>query len=286
MIADAAHALFSFDGDGIPLGRGAAAAIFCPRKSLGVPDGGACSLTEATRPRRAGAHRASAFSDPRPRSPSAAPQSTRGTRARRCGRRAAPVSKADVATERASSPTWSSASGISPSTTCKRRRRGHHGSRRWLRRASTAVTIRSAAGRTISVWLPTWATGVPARSASCPRACARCICRCWPTTATRRCGTYWLEGSRAIEVWPVPHPLLDRTQFAELEPLRRGLLALPVHQQLDEAAIDKVRDAALAALSRDGWADPAHDDDRGLLVLVAGRVVGEDGGQPPVVDAR
>src|SRR5205807_1515125 len=36
------------------------------------------------------------------------------------------------------------------------------------------------------------------------------------------------HGVRAIEVWPVPHPLLDRSQFPELEGARAQLLALPV----------------------------------------------------------
>jgi hypothetical protein len=40
------------------------------------------------------------------------------------------------------------------------------------------------------------------------------------------------RGVRAVEIWPVPHPLLDRDAHQDLEPLRRGLLALPVHQDL------------------------------------------------------
>jgi hypothetical protein len=56
-------------------------------------------------------------------------------------------------------------------------------------------------------------------------------------------------GVRAIEVWPVPHPLLDRERFAELEPARARLLALPVHQALGPDRIDAVLRAAKRALS-------------------------------------
>src|SRR5205085_4986392 len=41
VIEDAAHALFSADPAGRPLGSRGDAAVFAPRKSLGVPDGGA-----------------------------------------------------------------------------------------------------------------------------------------------------------------------------------------------------------------------------------------------------
>jgi dTDP-4-amino-4,6-dideoxygalactose transaminase len=56
------------------------------------------------------------------------------------------------------------------------------------------------------------------------------------------------HGVRALEVWPVPHPVLDRERFAELEPVRRGLLALPVHQAMDERHVEVVSEAAKAVL--------------------------------------
>jgi dTDP-4-amino-4,6-dideoxygalactose transaminase len=56
------------------------------------------------------------------------------------------------------------------------------------------------------------------------------------------------RGVRPLEVWPVPHPLLDRTRHAELEPLRAGLLALPVHQSLSERHMERVLAAARAVL--------------------------------------
>ncbi|MDQ6915908.1 MAG: DegT/DnrJ/EryC1/StrS family aminotransferase, partial [Actinomycetota bacterium] len=51
VIEDAAHGLFSFDPDGRPLGARGDAAVFSPRKSLGLPDGGAVVVGEgAVRP--------------------------------------------------------------------------------------------------------------------------------------------------------------------------------------------------------------------------------------------
>jgi hypothetical protein len=60
------------------------------------------------------------------------------------------------------------------------------------------------------------------------------------------------SGVRAIEIWPVPHPLLDRDRFRELEPLRRGLLALPVHQDLDPWHVAAIAAAAKRALGGSG----------------------------------
>jgi dTDP-4-amino-4,6-dideoxygalactose transaminase len=56
------------------------------------------------------------------------------------------------------------------------------------------------------------------------------------------------HGVRPLEVWPVPHPLLDRSRFAELEPARTQLLALPVHQALSERHMERVLAAATAVL--------------------------------------
>jgi dTDP-4-amino-4,6-dideoxygalactose transaminase len=57
------------------------------------------------------------------------------------------------------------------------------------------------------------------------------------------------HGVRALEVWPVPHPILDRTRFAELEPARRGLLALPVHQAMEDRHVEVVMRAAKAVFT-------------------------------------
>ena len=58
------------------------------------------------------------------------------------------------------------------------------------------------------------------------------------------------HGVRALEVWPVPHPLLPREDFAELDWARDELVALPVHQQLRDEHVDAVLAAAKSALAR------------------------------------
>ncbi len=54
---------------------------------------------------------------------------------------------------------------------------------------------------------------------------------------------------RPLEVWPVPHPILDRQRFSELERARRRLLALPVHQGLEDWHMDIVLDAVKDVLA-------------------------------------
>jgi dTDP-4-amino-4,6-dideoxygalactose transaminase len=56
------------------------------------------------------------------------------------------------------------------------------------------------------------------------------------------------RGVRSIEIWPVPHPMLDRNRFAELEPLRHQMLALPVHQGLSEWHVQQIAVAAREAI--------------------------------------
>jgi hypothetical protein len=57
------------------------------------------------------------------------------------------------------------------------------------------------------------------------------------------------RGVRALEIWPVPHPLLDRVRFAELEPARGELLALPTHHLLEPWHLELVLAAAKDALA-------------------------------------
>ena len=49
-------------------------------------------------------------------------------------------------------------------------------------------------------------------------------------------------------MWPVAHPLLDRSVFPELERPRAELLALPVHQLLTDDHVAQISDAAVAVL--------------------------------------
>jgi len=55
-------------------------------------------------------------------------------------------------------------------------------------------------------------------------------------------------GVRALEIWPVPHPLLDRDRHAELERLRSELVALPVHQTLRPQDLEAIVAATRRAL--------------------------------------
>ncbi len=57
------------------------------------------------------------------------------------------------------------------------------------------------------------------------------------------------HGVRALEIWPVPHPLLAGERFPELDPARRELVALPVHQSLRDEHVEAVASAAKAAIS-------------------------------------
>jgi hypothetical protein len=47
----------------------------------------------------------------------------------------------------------------------------------------------------------------------------------------------------------VPHPLLDRRRFSELEAARSELLALPVHQSLGRWQMERVLAAAKQSLA-------------------------------------
>jgi hypothetical protein len=58
------------------------------------------------------------------------------------------------------------------------------------------------------------------------------------------------RGIRAVEIWPLAHPLLDRERFGELEPLRHELLALPVHQELHDRHLEHLVRAAREVLRR------------------------------------
>jgi hypothetical protein len=57
------------------------------------------------------------------------------------------------------------------------------------------------------------------------------------------------RGVRSIEIWPVAHPLLDRSQYPELDPLRHQMLALPVHQGLTPWHMEQVAAAAREAIT-------------------------------------
>ena len=246
VIEDAAHALFSW-ADGEPVGSRGDAAVFCPRKSLGVPDGGALVVRsgrdgaggDAGRPppRRIARSLASlavgraAIAPVRPvrRAATAAlSRASRADAAAREGRLAEvvigewdlDVADMEVAASSCSRVTAWTVGRVDAAAIRERRRRNYAALVAELEPACPE-RFRSLPGGVCPLYLPVVATDRP-------RAMAELVDR----------------GVRAVEIWPVPHPLLDREAHAELEPLRRGLLALPVHQDLEPWHVKAVARAA------------------------------------------
>ena len=250
VIEDAAHALFSFDGEE-PIGSRGDAAVFCPRKSLGVPDGGALLLRsagdraagDAARPPRRRIARSlaalvagrAALAPVRPvrRAATAAlSRASRADAAAREGRLAEvvigewdlDVTDMEVAASSSSRVTAWTVAGVDAAAIRERRRRNYAALVAELD-AVCPEGFRSLPDGVCPLYLPVLA---PDR----PRAVAGLVER----------------GVRPVEIWPVPHPLLDREAHPELEPLRRGLLALPVHQDLEPWHVEAVARAAKEVL--------------------------------------
>lgn len=249
-IADVAHGLFSLDAAGRPLGSGADAAIFCPRKSLGVPDGGALLL--ADRPasaldrgpdRRSMARSVLALAAARTalararslRAPAAAiiSRTSRADAAARAGTLTETVIgewDLEIADMRAAAGRVSRLTDRIVARTAgpavRERRRANYSRLAAALGELCFAPLRRLAPGTAPLYLPLLATDRP-------RALARLL----------------EQGVRGLEIWPVPHPLLDRSAFDELEPLRAGLLALPVHQQLRPGHMDAIAAAAIRALA-------------------------------------
>jgi dTDP-4-amino-4,6-dideoxygalactose transaminase len=250
IVADVAHGLFSDDPDGRPLGSQAQAAIFCPRKSLGVPDGGGLLVPGGRAAALAGRPAAAAMAR--------STLSLLGARAAMSRRRSlraaaawaiARASRADAAA-RAGSLTetvigeWDlriddlEAAAARPSRITERLApRADAGWVRERRRSNYAALADELGELCFEPFraLPPGTTPLylPVLAADRGSAIARLL----------------QAGVRAIEVWPVAHPLLERRRFSELERLRRGLLALPVHQELDPWHVAAVAAAAKTALS-------------------------------------
>ena len=249
VIEDAAHALFS-SADGAPIGSRGDAAVFCPRKSLGVPDGGALLVrsgagggSDAGRPpperivRSLAALAAgrAALAPVRPLRRAATAtlsRASRGDAAARQGRLAEVVigewnlDVADMqrAASRCSRVTAWTVGRVDAAAIRERRRRNYAALVAELEPACLDG-FRALPGGVCPLYLPVLA-------ADRRRAMAELVAR----------------GVRAVEIWPVPHPLLDREEHAELEPLRRGLLALPVHQDLEPWHVAAVARAAKEVL--------------------------------------
>ena len=56
-------------------------------------------------------------------------------------------------------------------------------------------------------------------------------------------------GIRALDLWSVPHPLLDREGFPRATALRRTLVGLPVHQELRRRDLERIATAVRSAPS-------------------------------------
>lgn len=249
-IEDAAHGLFSLDAAGRPLGSRGAAAVFCPRKSLGVPDGGAVLVREGgaraveRRPSRramlrsavslaAGRAAISRVGPVRSAARALIGSASRTDAAARSGTLTdvvigewdMEVEDMEAAAGRPAALTAALARRASPERVRDRRRRNY----RLLLDAGLGELApepyRSLPAGTAPLYFPARARDRDAATAGLLE-----------------------RGVRALEVWPVAHPLLDRSRFAELEPARRELLALPVHQALSPSHVEQVAEAARAVL--------------------------------------
>jgi perosamine synthetase len=231
VIQDVAHGLFSSDGHG-PLGSGADAAVFCPRKTLGVPDGGAV-LCRSSPPAVRGR-------PPWRRVLRSAGSVTVGRAAlsrRRALRKPAAallhrVSRAETAVE--AGRLTETVIGQWDLQVADMQVAATQASRltAWLVRGADADAIRARRRDNYAVL----ATAIPD---VCPEPFRELLPGVCPlyfpvrvADRARALAQLQARGIRAVEIWPLAHPLLDRDRFGELEPLRHQLLALPVHQDL------------------------------------------------------
>jgi perosamine synthetase len=248
VIEDAAHGLFSADGER-PLGSRGDAAVFCPRKSLGVPDGGALLLPQGRvdpadgRP-EAGAMARSvaallaarlAIARPAPLRAAAArmiSRASRGDAAAREGRLTETVigewdlevADMEAAARSPSRLTEAYVERVDGDAIRAARRRNYELLRDELAELAPAP-YRELPEGTCPLYFPAMAAD---RGAAIARLLER--------------------GIRPLEIWPVPHPILPRERFGELEPARHGLLALPVHQSLRPWHMERVVGAAKEVL--------------------------------------
>jgi perosamine synthetase len=251
VIEDAAHGLFSADPAGRPLGSLGDAAIFSPRKSLGVPDGGAVVLGGTAPSSRAVDRRPSGRAMLRASAAHAvgwAALSRLGPARRAAAALIERASRTDAAArqgelteivigewgldredmENAAGPPARLTAWTLPRVdpvAARERRRRHYAALATELAELAPEPFRTLPPGTAPLFFPALV-----RDRDC--AIARLL----------------EHGVRALEVWPVPHPVLDRSRHAELEPIRDGLLALPVHQSLRDRHVERVLEAAKAVL--------------------------------------
>lgn len=249
VLEDAAHGLFGADPAGRPLGSLGDAAVFAPRKSLGVPDGGAVVLGrgETRRVDRRPAGRAML------RAAAALTVGWAGLS------RVGPVRRAAAGViERASRTDTAAREGQLTETVI-----GEWGLEpedmenaagrparltAWSLRRVDPEAIRARRRRNYGLLLGELAELAPGPYRSLPDGAAPLYFPVLAADRDRAIARLLDHGVRALEIWPVPHPILDRARHAELEPARRGLLALPVHQSLRDRHVEQVLEAARAVL--------------------------------------
>jgi perosamine synthetase len=247
VIEDAAHALFSRDGN-TPMGFRGDAAIFCPRKTLGVPDGGAVLV-------RGGGIEATGRPSWKPMARSLASQGAGWAAQSRMTLLRKPAtavfhktSKAEAAVESGTLTEtvigeWDLEVADFESAASKPSRVTE-----WAVHGANGDHIREARRANYSVLLETLSEVCPARFRRLTPGMAPLYYPVRVPERDRTIAELQRRGVRAIEIWPVPHPLLDRYRFAELEPLRHQMLALPVHQGLSEWHMRQIASAAKEAI--------------------------------------
>ena len=250
LIEDAAHALFSLDAAGRPIGSRGAATIFCPRKSLGVPDGGALRLADrapAANPEGRMSARAAARSYASlavNRAAMARLGLLRGGAARLLGR----ASKGDAAARAGTlTETVIGEWGLEPADLDAAAARPAPLTP-WLARRADAGEVRARRREHYAALLDAFGELVPESCRVLPEGCAPLYLPVRVSDREAAMVRLLDGGVRALEVWPVPHPRLDRDRFSELEPLRAGLLALPVHQTMRPWHVERVIAAGRRAL--------------------------------------
>jgi dTDP-4-amino-4,6-dideoxygalactose transaminase len=247
VIEDAAHALFSYDA-GAAIGSRGNAAIFCPRKSLGVPDGGAVLV-------RDGAVEATGRPPWKRMARSFASQGMGWAAQSRAGVLRAPatkvfrkVSKAEQAVEEGTLTEvvigeWNLevADLEIAASKCSR-------VTEWAVHGADGEKIREARRRNYQILLDSLPDVCLDRFRGLPDGVAPLYFPVRVPERDRTIAELQKRGVRSIEIWPVPHPLLDRNRFAELEPLRHQMLALPVHQGLSSWHMQQVATTAREAI--------------------------------------
>lgn len=251
VIEDVAHGLYSRDASGRFLGSGADLAIFCPRKSLGVPDGGAFIssrlIDRDDQPSVKTRHsvRRALVSLTLGRAAQSRTKSVASV-ASQILRRASVTERAarDGTLTEAVIGEWSledadlrAAAGQPSRFTEFVIARTQGDETRRLRRLNY-VTVASE----LIDYVPQHYRVLP--DGVCPLYVPLVVSD--RVTVLR---SLWAAGIRAIEIWPVAHPLL--AGYDDLGALRSRLIAFPVHQGLDVELAEEISRLAHGILSRE-----------------------------------